>query len=203
MKLTLANRDPMLVRIDLAYAFNAHMAQGMTADRAIVVMESRDTKLLTRQNFLVSVTRVWVDLTVYVDKADKTKTRLQVQSGEKTSALETTGEAQKQQRDRELQKERTRSLDDGIGRPGLLDAVDSPVLQKCQCKQTFHHCSPIAAFGPLLALAVSVGFLQPRHSSRLVSLILRSFPVSRSPVKNRPIASSGRAAAKVDQCSPR
>jgi ATP-dependent exoDNAse (exonuclease V) alpha subunit len=115
MKLTLANRDPMLARIDLAYAYNAHMAQGMTADHAIVVMESRDTKLLTRQNFLVSVTRVRDDLTVYVDKADKTSARLQHQSGEKTSALETTGETQKQQRDRELQKERTRSFDYGIG----------------------------------------------------------------------------------------
>jgi ATP-dependent exoDNAse (exonuclease V) alpha subunit len=115
MKLTLANRDPMLARIDLAYAHNAHMAQGMTADRAIVVMESRDTKLLTRQNFLVSVTRVRDNLTVYVDEADKTTARLQIQSGDKTSALETTGETQKQQRDRELQKERTRSFDYGIG----------------------------------------------------------------------------------------
>lgn len=115
MKLVLANRDPMLARIDLAYAYNAHMAQGMTADRAIVVMESRDTKLLTKQNFLVSVTRVRDDLTVYVDKSDKTKARFERQSGEKTSALETTGETQKQQRDRELQKERTRSFDYGIG----------------------------------------------------------------------------------------
>ena len=115
IKLALASRDPMLARIDLAYAYNAHMAQGMTADRAIVVMESRDTKLLTKQNFLVSVTRVRDDLTVYVDKSDRTKARLERQSGEKTSALETTGEAQKQQRDRELQKERTRNFDYGIG----------------------------------------------------------------------------------------
>ena len=115
MKLALTSRDPMLARIDLAYASNAHMAQGMTADRAIVVMESRDTRLLTKQNFLVSVTRARDDLTVFVDKADQTKLRLERQTGEKTSALETTGEAQRQQRDRELQKERTRSFDYGIG----------------------------------------------------------------------------------------
>jgi ATP-dependent exoDNAse (exonuclease V) alpha subunit len=115
MKLALTSRDPMLARIDLAYASNAHMAQGMTADRAIVVMESRDTRLLTKQNFLVSVTRARDDLTVYVDKADPTRARLERHAGEKTSALETTGETQKQQRDRELQKERTRNFDYGIG----------------------------------------------------------------------------------------
>lgn len=92
MKLSLAEGDPMLARIDLAYAYNAHMAQGMTADRAIVVMESRDTRLLTRQNFLVSVTRVRDELTIYVDKADRTKAKLELQSGEKTSALRTIGE---------------------------------------------------------------------------------------------------------------
>lgn len=92
LKLSLAQGDPMLARIDLAYAYNAHMAQGMTADRAIVVMESRDTKLLTRQNFLVSVTRVRDELTVYVDKADRTRAKLELQSGEKTSALQTIGE---------------------------------------------------------------------------------------------------------------
>lgn len=113
MKLALSVHDPMLARIDLAYAYNAHMAQGMTADRAIVVMESRDTKLLTRQNFLVSVTRVRDDLTIFVDKADKARAKLELQTGEKTSALQTIGEVVKQPP--ELEKQRSRAIDFGIG----------------------------------------------------------------------------------------
>ena len=70
MRLTLPHDDPMLKRIDLAYALNAHMAQGLTADKAIVVMEAQDTKLLTQQNFLVSITRVRDSLTLVVDKAE-------------------------------------------------------------------------------------------------------------------------------------
>lgn len=113
VKLALSASDPMLARVDLAYAFNAHMAQGMTADRAIVVMEARDTKLLTRQNFLVSVTRVRDDLTVFVDKADKAKARLELQSGEKTSALQTLGEDVR--KPPELEKMPTKPFEFGIG----------------------------------------------------------------------------------------
>ncbi len=115
VKLSMAASDPMLARIDLAYAFNAHMAQGLTADRAIVVMESRDTKLLTKQNFLVSVSRARDDLTVYVDKADRTKAKLELQSGEKTSALQTIGKAGKKPPELELERQRSRSFDYGIG----------------------------------------------------------------------------------------
>lgn len=114
MKMTLAKTDPMLSRIDLAYAYNAHMAQGMTTDKAIVVMEARDTKLLTRQNFLVSVTRVRDDLTVYVDKADQTQRKLELQSGEKTSALETVGEKEPKAPELELQRERVKPFEIGI-----------------------------------------------------------------------------------------
>lgn len=113
MKLALSANDPMLVRIDLAYAYNAHMAQGMTADRAIVVMESRDTKLLTRQNFLVSVTRVRDDLTIFVDKTDKARAKLELQTGEKTSALQALGEVVKQPP--ELEKAPVKPFEFGIG----------------------------------------------------------------------------------------
>ena len=113
MKLALSADDLMLARIDLAYSDNAHMAQGMTADRAIVVMESRDTKLLTQQNFLVSVTRARDDLTIFVDKADKAKAKLQLQAGEKTSALQTVGDVVK--KPPELEIARNRGIDFGIG----------------------------------------------------------------------------------------
>ena len=41
--LTLAPGDPMLSRLDLAYALNMHMAQGITTDKAITVMDSLTT----------------------------------------------------------------------------------------------------------------------------------------------------------------
>ncbi|MFX6258650.1 hypothetical protein ABTF80_21590, partial [Acinetobacter baumannii] len=47
--------DPMLARIDLAYALNAHMAQGLTSDKGIAVMDSRTRKLLSARNFLVTI----------------------------------------------------------------------------------------------------------------------------------------------------
>ncbi|MCB2061907.1 MAG: conjugative relaxase [Novosphingobium sp.] len=114
MKLSLAKTDPMLARFDLAYAYNAHMAQGMTADKAIVVMEARDTKLLTKQNFLVSVTRVRDDLTVYVDQADKAQRKLELQSGEKTSALGTVGERESKAPELELQRDRVKPFEIGL-----------------------------------------------------------------------------------------
>ena len=114
MKMSLSKTDPMLARIDLAYAYNAHMAQGMTADKAIVVMEARDTKLLTKQNFLVSVTRVRDDLTVYVDQADKAQRKLELQSGEKTSALGTVGERESKAPELELQRDRVKPFEIGL-----------------------------------------------------------------------------------------
>ena len=57
--------DPMLRRLDLAYALNAHMAQGLTSDRGIAVMDSRERNLANQQTFLVTVTRLRDGLTLY------------------------------------------------------------------------------------------------------------------------------------------
>ena len=83
--------DPMLQRIDLAYALNAHMAQGLTADRGIAVMEARDTKLVTQQNFLVTVTRVRDELTLVVDRAGALERLLSRHVGGKASSWEMAG----------------------------------------------------------------------------------------------------------------
>jgi len=111
-RLTLPHDDPMLKRVDLAYALNAHMAQGLTADKAIVVMEAQDTKLLTQQNFLVSITRVRDSLTLIVDKKDSIMRKLSLETGEKTSALEVAGrDAAETQKRREPEKEISKSID--------------------------------------------------------------------------------------------
>jgi conjugative relaxase-like TrwC/TraI family protein len=90
-KLVLHASDPMLRRLDLAYALNAHMAQGLTSDAGIAVIETRDTKLVNQQTFLVTVTRLRDSLTLVVDRADGIERQLRRNLGGKTSALEVTG----------------------------------------------------------------------------------------------------------------
>lgn len=82
--------DPMLARIDLAYALNAHMAQGLTSDKGIAVMDSRTRKLLSARNFLVTITRLRDELTLIVNNRDKVEMGIGRNPGDKTSALEVT-----------------------------------------------------------------------------------------------------------------
>jgi conjugative relaxase-like TrwC/TraI family protein len=89
--LELPRGDPMLKRLDLAYALNAHMAQGLTSDRGIAVMETSDRKLVNQQTFLVTVTRLRDHLTLIVDRAGAVERQLLRNPGGKTSALESTG----------------------------------------------------------------------------------------------------------------
>jgi conjugative relaxase-like TrwC/TraI family protein len=86
----LERSDPMLRRLDLAYALNAHMAQGLTSDRGIAVMDSRERNLANQQTFLVTVTRLRDHLTLVIDSTDKLGRAVAQNTGEKTSALEVT-----------------------------------------------------------------------------------------------------------------
>ncbi|WP_422342840.1 MobF family relaxase [Parasphingorhabdus sp.] len=127
----LSHDDPMLKRIDLAYALNAHMAQGLTSDRGIAVMDSRERNLSNKQTFLVTITRLRDGLTLIVDNREKLEAVVEKNDGAKTSALEVTArlgkaaaaglakgqemalkEPQKDQR--ELEKEHSKPLDMGI-----------------------------------------------------------------------------------------
>jgi ATP-dependent exoDNAse (exonuclease V) alpha subunit len=85
----LAHDDPMLERLDLAYALNAHMAQGLTSDRGIAVMDSRERNLSNQQTFLVTITRLRDGLTLFVDNAGKLEAAVERNPGMKRSALET------------------------------------------------------------------------------------------------------------------
>lgn len=86
---SLAIDDPMLQRLDLAYALNAHMAQGLTSDRGIAVMDSRERNLSNQQTFLVTITRLRDGLTLFVDNAGKLEAAVERNPGMKRSALET------------------------------------------------------------------------------------------------------------------
>ena len=85
----LTRDDPMLKRLDLAYALNAHMAQGLTSDRGIAVMDSRERNLSNQQTFLVTITRLRDGLTLFVDNAAKLEAAVERNPGVKRSALET------------------------------------------------------------------------------------------------------------------
>ena len=87
----LAKNDPMLKRLDLAYALNAHMAQGLTSDRGIAVMDSRERNLSNQQTFLVTITRLRDGLTLYVDNASRLEAAVERNTGMKRSALEVAG----------------------------------------------------------------------------------------------------------------
>lgn len=85
----LSRDDPMLGRLDLAYALNAHMAQGLTSDRGIAVMDSRERNLSNQQTFLVTITRLRDGLTLFVDNAARLEAAVDRNPGMKRSALET------------------------------------------------------------------------------------------------------------------
>ena len=87
----LSKDDPMLKRLDLAYALNAHMAQGLTSDRGIAVMDSRERNLSNQQTFLVTITRLRDGLTLYVNNASRLEAAVEHNTGMKRSALETVG----------------------------------------------------------------------------------------------------------------
>lgn len=91
---TLANGDPMLKRMDLAYAINTHMAQGMTNAVVFAVMGARETNLSNARSFLVNLTRQTDDVRLFTDDKAKLIAQLERNRGDKASALEATGELQ-------------------------------------------------------------------------------------------------------------
>ncbi|MEO6718012.1 MAG: TrwC protein, partial [Novosphingobium sp.] len=127
---TLKRGDPMLRRLDLAYALNAHMAQGLTSDRGIAVMDSREANLANQQTFLVTITRLRDGLTLIVDNADRLERAIERNPGDKTSALETLGrlgraaahglakapapEAEKAKEPPQLERTKSKSFDFGL-----------------------------------------------------------------------------------------
>jgi len=128
-QVTLDKDDPMLKRIDLAYALNAHMAQGLTSDRGIAVMDSRERNLSNQKTFLVTVTRLRDHLTLVLDNTQKLTAVVAHNKGGKASALEVTSRLQaaaakgdemkrsqkgEKSRDRQLKRMTSKALDRGI-----------------------------------------------------------------------------------------
>lgn len=87
----LAQDDPMLRRLDLAYTLNMHMAQGVTTDKAIIVMGSGERFLANQRLFNVGVTRARDGVSVITDDQTKLARQLGRTPGDNVSALEVTG----------------------------------------------------------------------------------------------------------------
>jgi conjugative relaxase-like TrwC/TraI family protein len=93
-QLVLAPGDPMLRRLDLGYALNAHMAQGMTKPEAIEVISSSQRNLATQRTQNVLNTRATDDMVVVTNNLEGLKQQLDRTPGNKTSALEVTGKVE-------------------------------------------------------------------------------------------------------------
>jgi conjugative relaxase-like TrwC/TraI family protein len=86
----LQHADPMLERLDLAYAINVHVAQGMTAKDGIIMMSAQEKQLNSAAGFLVAVTRIADNATLVVDNVQKVERDVAHNPGDKTSAVEAT-----------------------------------------------------------------------------------------------------------------
>jgi conjugative relaxase-like TrwC/TraI family protein len=87
--LRLAPTDPLLARLDLAYALNAHAAQGATADASLIVARSDEGRLITPPLLAVLLTRARDNVQLITDNLDKLLGTASRQTGEKVSAIET------------------------------------------------------------------------------------------------------------------
>lgn len=81
--------DPMRERLDLAYAVNAHIAQGITVKNGIVMMSERERMLNSAATFVVAVTRIAEHAVLVTDNVSRVAQQVESRTGEKTSASET------------------------------------------------------------------------------------------------------------------
>jgi conjugative relaxase-like TrwC/TraI family protein len=118
-QMQLGTDDPMREKLDLAYAVNVHIAQGMTATNGIILMSEREKPLNTSRAFLVAVTRIAEHATLVVDNVKSLERDIARRAGEKASALETVKEPTKAERDlanRLPEREISLELDMDMGR---------------------------------------------------------------------------------------
>ena len=86
--------DRMAERLDLAYAVNVHVAQGVTTEHGIVALRASDRKLLTEKAFLVALTRVADKVALVLDDGRRVERGVTRNAGDKTSALDVAGRGQ-------------------------------------------------------------------------------------------------------------
>ena len=93
--LELARDDPQLRHLDHAWASTVHAFQGRTVDNAIAVMEAKHPHLTTQKSFYVEISRARHNAELVTDDAKALRETLEVATGERISALEGIGVAEK------------------------------------------------------------------------------------------------------------
>jgi hypothetical protein len=89
---TINPKDQAYQHWDHAYAITSYSSQAKTIDEAIINAESYHKFLTSQRTMLVAMTRAVNKLTIYTDNKSKLIEQLEVNPGDKTSALETVGE---------------------------------------------------------------------------------------------------------------
>ena len=93
--LELGKNDPQLRHLDHAWASTVHAFQGRTVDNAIAVMEAKHPKLSTQKSFYVEISRARHNAELVTDDAKTLRETLEAATGERVSALEGIGAAEK------------------------------------------------------------------------------------------------------------
>ena len=103
--LELGRDDPQMRHLDHAWASTVHAFQGRTVDNVIAVMEAKHPKLSTQKSFYVEISRVRHSAELVTDDARALREALEAATGERVSALEGIGAAEKA-----LSEEKARGL---------------------------------------------------------------------------------------------
>ena len=93
--LELGRDDPQMRHLDHAWASTVHAFQGRTVDNVIAVMEANHPKLSTQKSFYVEISRARHNAELVTDDAKALRETLEAATGERVSALEGIGAAEK------------------------------------------------------------------------------------------------------------
>ena len=93
--LELGGDDPQMRHLDHAWASTVHAFQGRTVDNVIAVMEAKHPKLSTQKSFYVEISRARHNAELVTDDAKALRETLEAATGERVSALEGIGAAEK------------------------------------------------------------------------------------------------------------
>ena len=118
--LELGKNDPQLRHLDHAWASTVHAFQGRTVDNVIAVMEAKHPKLSTQKSFYVEISRARHNAELVTDDAKELRETLEAATGERISALEGIGAAEKALTEEKAhggEKERGRGLEGLLERP--------------------------------------------------------------------------------------
>ena len=118
--LELGKDDPQLRHLDHAWASTVHAFQGRTVDNVIAVMEAKHPKLSMQKSFYVEISRARHSAELVTDDAKTLRETLEAATGERVSALEGIGAADKalaEEKARGGGKDRARGLEAMPDRP--------------------------------------------------------------------------------------